>query len=27
MNYSVWCTPSGWLVELWTPACGRWATF
>jgi len=27
MNYSIWCTSSGWLVELWTPACGRWASF
>jgi len=27
MNYSVWCTPSRWLVELSTLACGRWAMF
>jgi len=25
MHICGWCTPSEWLVELWTPACGRWA--
>jgi len=27
MNYSVGCGPSEWLIELWTMACGRWASF